>query len=236
MSPSVAESAPPAGEVSKRLFDIAVTLVLLMPGLPIMAATALAVRLTDGKPVVFAAPRAGRGRRSFTCWKFRTMAAGVGPEEGVSGGDKAGRITPLGRRLRTLRLDEMPQLLHVLAGEMSLVGPRPPAPGYAARFPEVYDEVLRIRPGVTGLATVMFHLHEESILRASASPAETDALYVRRCIPRKARLDLIYRNNAGIGLDIYVLYLTAGRFLPLPGRRAGRLRARATRERRRQGR
>lgn len=214
----------------KRFLDLVLLLLLSLPCLPILGIVALAVALRDGRPVLYGSPRCKAPARTFTLLKVRTMdMVDVGPEIGVSGGDKRDRITPLGTALRRKRLDELPQLFNVLCGDMSFVGPRPPAPRYVERFPEIYDEVLRCRTGITGLATVMFHAHEELLLRDTRTAEETEAIYERRCIPRKAHLDRIYRENWSIGLDLYLLYLTAGKILPLPGRRLKRLRAKAAR-------
>jgi lipopolysaccharide/colanic/teichoic acid biosynthesis glycosyltransferase len=213
----------------KRAFDIGLCLLLLIPALPVIAAIWLAVRLNDGPPAIYQARRMKAPRKRFTLWKFRTMAHRRGPEMGVSGGDKRHRITTLGRKLRSSRLDELPQLFNVLTGDMSFVGPRPPARRYVRMFPELYSEVLQCRTGITGLATVIFHAHEEWLLRGCKSARETEAVYIRRCVPRKARLDLIYRDNWSIGLDLYLLYLTAGKFLPLPGKRLKRLKAKSRR-------
>ncbi|MFD0982103.1 sugar transferase [Tropicimonas aquimaris] len=214
----------------KRAFDVCFSALLLIPGLPLMAVLWVLVRLRDGSPAIYPAQRMKSPEGLFTLWKFRTMQIDrSGPEVGVSGGDKQHRITPLGRKLRRTRLDELPQLINVLKGDMSFVGPRPPARRYVKLFPELYSEVLRCRTGITGLATVMFHSHEEMLLRDCATGEETEAVYIRRCIPRKARLDLIYRQNQSLGLDLYLIYLTAGKLLPLPGRRLNRLKAKARR-------
>ena len=217
----------PAGAVAKRLLDIALALLLLVPALPLMAALWLAIRLVDGPPALYAAERIGRHGRPFTLWKFRTMSAGEGPERGVSGGDKAHRVTRLGARLRRWRLDELPQIFNVLGGSMSFVGPRPPVRQYVERFPEIYIPILEARPGITGLATAVLHAREDRLLAATRSAEETDAVYIRRCIPRKARLDRLYLAHAGLLLDLYILYLTAARLVPLPFGRARRLRSQA---------
>jgi lipopolysaccharide/colanic/teichoic acid biosynthesis glycosyltransferase len=222
----IAATGPGAtGAAAKRLFDIALALLLMVPALPLMAALWLAIRLCDGPPALYAAERIGRHGRPFTLWKFRTMVEAEGPEMGVSGGDKAHRVTPLGAVLRRWRLDELPQLFNVLAGSMSFVGPRPPVRQYVERFPQVYAPILRARPGITGLATAVLHAREDRILAATRSAEETDAVYVRRCIPRKARLDRIYLARAGLVLDVYILYLTAARLVPVPFGRARRLRS-----------
>jgi lipopolysaccharide/colanic/teichoic acid biosynthesis glycosyltransferase len=215
---------------AKRLFDIGLAVLLLVPGLPAIALIWLLIALRDGRPAIYASPRVRAPGQIFTLWKFRTMTLEPGGREiGVSGGDKADRITPLGRFLRRSRLDELPQLFNVLRGDMSFVGPRPPAPMYVDRFPELYAKVLECRPGITGLATVMFHSHEEWLLKGTTTAEETDEVYVRRCVPRKARLDLLYRDRQSLGLDLYLIYLTAGKLLPLPGRRLKRLKSKAKR-------
>jgi len=138
---------------------------------------------------------------------------------GVAGGDKTHRITPFGRFLRRSRLDELPQILNVLKGDMSFVGPRPPERVYVEFCPDLYRQVLRDRPGITGLATVFFHSHEEWMLAHCKTAKETDAVYKRRCIPRKAALDLLYHTRKNMCLDLYIIYLTAAKLLPLPTRR-----------------
>ena len=213
----------------KRLFDIALALVLLVPGLPAIAVVSALILTRDGWPAFYGSERMRAPGRPFTLWKFRTMMVDEGPELGVSGGDKAHRITPLGRALRRTRLDELPQLFNVLRGDMSFVGPRPPTRHYVERFPDLYAEVLHCRPGITGLASVFFHAHEEWLLRGTRTAAETDAIYVRRCVPRKAALDLIYRDRQSFALDLWLIYLTAGKLLPLPGRRLARLKAKSRR-------
>lgn len=219
----------PAGAVAKRAFDIALALVVLVPGLPLMAALWLAVRFCDGAPAIYAAKRIGRHGRPFTLWKFRTMIDSGLPEVGVSGGDKAHRVTPLGEVLRRWRLDELPQIFNVLSGSMSFVGPRPPMQQYVERFPDIYTPVLELRPGITGLATAVLHAREDRVLADTRTAEETEDVYVRRFIPRKARLDRIYLRRASLALDLYIIYLTAGRLVPMPFGRAQRLRSQSRR-------
>ena len=134
-------------------------------------------------------------------------------DSGVSGGDKSARITRTGRFLRKTRLDEIPQLWNVLKGDMSFVGPRPPLRQYVERFPELYAKVLQSRPGITGLATLVYHGHEERMLKPCKDATETDAVYARRCVPRKAHLDLIYQRNRNVCYDFVLLGQTIGRML-----------------------
>lgn len=176
--------------------------------------------LREGRPVFHVSERMRAPGQPFRLWKLRTMKPAVAGDSGVSGGDKADRVTRTGRILRRTRLDEIPQLWNVIRGDMSLVGPRPPLRQYVERFPDLYARVLRSRPGITGLATLHFHRHEERLLARCRTPEETDAVYVSRCIPRKARLDLIYQRRRTICLDVALLLQTGGRLLPSRRKRA----------------
>ncbi|MFN3953644.1 MAG: sugar transferase [Pararhodobacter sp.] len=201
---------------AKRLFDILAALVLLALLAPLMGAIALAILLRDGAPVLYVSERMRGPAEGFRFYKFRTMRPDPA-DSGVSGADKSTRITPTGAFLRRTRLDELPQLWNLLRGDISLVGPRPPLREYVERFPDVYARVLRSRPGITGLATVHFHAHEQRLLARSRSRAETDAIYCRACIPRKARLDLIYQRRNTLCFDVVILLRTV-----LPGLRRRR--------------
>lgn len=128
----------------KRAFDVVAASVLLILAAPAMALVALLVRARLGSPVLFRQTRAGRGGARFQVLKFRSMRHGPG--------DDADRLTPLGRLLRESALDELPQLVHVLRGEMSLIGPRPLLPEYAARYTPRQATRLSVRPGLCGLA------------------------------------------------------------------------------------
>jgi lipopolysaccharide/colanic/teichoic acid biosynthesis glycosyltransferase len=196
----------------KRLLDIALAAAALILALPVMGLVALAVLLRDGRPVLYGSERMREPGQGFTLWKFRTMRPAAG-DTGVSGGDKADRITPTGRFLRRSRLDELPQLWNILRGDMSFIGPRPPLREYVERFPDLYARVLRARPGISGLATLHFHRHEERLLARARTREETDALYCRACIPRKARLDLIYQRHRSLCFDLALIGRTAGRML-----------------------
>ena len=118
------------------------------------------------------------------------------------------RQTAVGKILRRFHLDELPQILNVIRGDISLVGPRPPLRIYVDAFPALYERVLRSRPGITGLASLRYHATEERLLAACRSPEETDAVYRRRCVPRKAALDMLYQRHASVGLDLWILAQT----------------------------
>jgi lipopolysaccharide/colanic/teichoic acid biosynthesis glycosyltransferase len=199
---------------AKRLTDILLALFLMaLLALP-FALLLLWLLIRQGRPLFYVAERMRTPDQGFMLWKLRTMTPAPPGHGGVSGGDKAGRISPIGRRLRRLRLDEIPQLWNVLKGDMSFVGPRPPLRLYVERFPALYAQVLQSRPGITGLATVHFHRHEEWLLAACKTAAETDSVYMRRCIPQKARLDLIYQRHRNLCMDFGLMLTTLKRVLP----------------------
>jgi lipopolysaccharide/colanic/teichoic acid biosynthesis glycosyltransferase len=202
----------PGMTLPKRAFDL--TLVTLGGALLALPFAGLLVwlALTEGRPLFYGAERMRAPGHPFTLWKLRTMTPAP-PDGGVSGGDKAARVTAAGRWLRRYRLDEIPQLWNILRGEMSLVGPRPPLRRYVERFPDLYAAVLRVPPGITGLATLTLHGWEERLLAASRTAAETDAVYARRSVPRKARLDLIYARHASVCFDALILWRTLLRVL-----------------------
>lgn len=204
--------------VGKRILDL-VVIALLMPILiPVGLVFAILILVTDGRPIFFVSERMKTPTQGFSLWKFRTMSV-VASDSGPSGGDKAARITRVGRILRRTHGDEIPQALNVIRGDVSLVGPRPPLRMYVERFPEIYGQVLQSRPGLTGIASFFYNKHEERLLRGCKTAAETDAVYARRCVPRKARLDLIYQKNRSIRLDLWLMWITAARIFRLPGGR-----------------
>ena len=192
----------------KRAFDLALALALGVVLLPIIVCLAAVLKLREGGDVLYLSERMKTPTQGFQLVKFRTMAPQAG-DTGVSGGDKAARITRTGAVLRRFRLDELPQLWNILKGDMSFVGPRPPLRQYVDRFPDLYAQVLESRPGVTGLATITYHAHEAHLLARCTTPEETDALYARACVPRKARLDLLYQRHASRCYDLKLMALTA---------------------------
>lgn len=203
--------------LSKRVFDIALALLLLVLLAPLIAGIALAVLVLDGRPVLHRGERMRAPGRCFVLWKFRTMRPASGSDRPL-GGDQCARVTRLGRVLRDRRLDELPQLINILKGDLSFVGPRPPLPHYVSRFPALYTEVLRSRPGVTGLASLVFYGREEVLLAGCRTEEETDALFTAFCVPAKAQLDLEYQRNRSLWSDIRLIARTA--LVPLTGGRA----------------
>ena len=199
---------------AKRLMDIVCAAGLLVLLSPVLLWIATLIRVRDGGPVLYVSERMKTPDQGFNLLKFRTMAPGKG-DRGVSGGDKVARITRTGAFLRRHRLDELPQLVNILRGDITFVGPRPPLRRYVDLFPALYDEVLRSRPGVTGLATLVFHRTEERLLAGCRTADETEAVYCRRCVPRKARLDLIYAGNRSLCGDFKLMLATVFRRISL---------------------
>ena len=197
---------------SKRLLDLGFASLLLAILSPLLIGLVLWLLVRQGRPVFHVAERMKGVDRPFMLWKLRTMTVAEG-DAGVSGGDKAARITPAGAWLRRRRLDELPQLWNILKGDLSFVGPRPPLREYVERYPELYAKVLRSRPGVTGLASIVYHKHEAALLARCATPEETDAVYARLCVPMKARLDLIYQRHRNLCFDFDLVFQTIGNLL-----------------------
>ena len=187
---------------AKRAFDLAgASLALLLLALP-MAAIALWIRADSPGPALYRQERVGRGGRIFRIRKFRTMAAAAdrrGPPLTI-GADP--RITRAGAWLRRTRLDELPQLIDVLEGRMSLVGPRPEVPEYVAHYPAALrDRVLSVRPGITSPAALAY-IDEAALLARAADPERE---YVEVILPRKLQLAADYAEHAGLWSDLCVL-------------------------------
>jgi len=198
--------------MQKRLMDISLALLLSVVLLPVILILALVVLIKDGRPVFYRSERMRRIDQHFHLWKFRTMTV-VKNDSGVTAGYKSARVTKMGHWLRRRRLDELPQLFNILRGDMSFVGPRPPLRCYVDTHPALYARVLQNRPGVTGLATLYFYHKEEKILAGCTTANETEELYIRRCIPMKARLDLIWAKNQSLCYDAQLIGETAWRVL-----------------------
>lgn len=193
----------------KRVFDLFFAGLLVFLLGPVLLGLVLWLLWKEGRPVFYVAERMKGADQPFMLWKLRTMTADTG-DRGVSGGDKAARITAAGAWLRASRLDEFPQLWNILKGDMSFVGPRPPLRQYVEAHPEIYAEVLKSRPGVTGLASIVYNKHETGLLKKCNTPEETDAVYSRVCVPAKARLDLIYQRHQSICYDFGLVFWTIG--------------------------
>jgi lipopolysaccharide/colanic/teichoic acid biosynthesis glycosyltransferase len=190
--------------MAKRLFDIVVSLAaLLLLALPMLAVAAW-IKFDSAGPVFFRQQRVGRHGVPFAIHKFRTMRHGAGGLA-LTVGDDA-RVTRAGRWLRRTRLDELPQLLDVLAGDMSLVGPRPEVPRYVALYPPgLRERALAVRPGLTDPASLAY-IDEAALLAAAADPERE---YVERILPAKLQAAAAYAERATLASDIAVLARTA---------------------------
>lgn len=193
----------------KRIFDLFFAFLLILLLGPVLLGLMLWLLCKEGRPLFYVAERMKAPGRPFSLWKLRTMTV-ADTDAGVSGGDKSARITRTGAWLRRKRLDELPQLWNILKGDISFVGPRPPLRQYVEAHPELYAEVLKSRPGVTGLASLTYHRHEAALLARCATAPETDAVYSRLCVPMKARLDLIYQRHQGMCFDFAIVFQTIG--------------------------
>jgi lipopolysaccharide/colanic/teichoic acid biosynthesis glycosyltransferase len=203
-------------QVGKRSVDLLLAgagLVLLSP---VLAAIALAVKLDSPGPVFFRQERVGRHGVPFRIHKFRTMHADAsrrGPEITVG---RDARITRVGAALRRTKLDELAQLIDVVQGTMSLVGPRPEVPRYAALWPRASaDTVLSVRPGITDIASIEFRSESELLARASDPERE----YREVVLPQKLRLAERYVDEASLSLDLRLILRTLAALLP--ARRGG---------------
>ena len=196
--------------VAKRLLDVSVAACGLVLLSPLLLGAAMAIKLSGPGPVFFRQTRVGRYGAPFSIHKFRTMVSDA-PALGLPltvGADP--RITRIGAWLRARRIDELPQLIDVLTGDMSLVGPRPEVPHWVARYPaELRERVLAVKPGITDPSTLAFA--DEATLLAQAADPERE--YVEVILPTKLALAADYADNATLTSDVCVLWRTAALLL-----------------------
>jgi lipopolysaccharide/colanic/teichoic acid biosynthesis glycosyltransferase len=193
----------------KRLFDLFFSSMGLIVLWPLFLVIAILIKQDSSGPVFFQQKRVGRGFKVFNLYKFRTMAADA-PSKGLTvtaGGDS--RITPIGAFLRKTKIDELPELINVLKGDMSLVGPRPEVPKYVEMFKGEYKEILKLKPGITDYAAIEFR-DEEGILKRYDNPEEG---YVKEVLPRKIELYKKYLQERNFLIDIRLIFLTLYRIM-----------------------
>lgn len=196
-----------------RAVEWLLALVLGVTLAPVIVLVALAVLAVEGRPIFYRSKRMKTPNLSFELIKFRTMSV-THAEVGVTGGDKAHRISAFGGFLRQSRLDEIPQLWNILRGDMGFVGSRPQSPRYVKRHKNVYSQLLMHRPGLTGLGTLMCVRREGRILAQCRTPHQTEQMYERYCLPPRNQADILYAANRTLMSDIYMLMATGLRFLP----------------------
>ena len=187
----------------KRTFDIGVSFVGLILLSPLMLLAALAIKLDSPGPIMFRQKRIGKGFRPFLIYKFRTMQEASGRRRSLTVGDDP-RITPTGRLLRTTKIDEIPQLINVLKGDMSFVGPRPEVPEFVELFRSEYEQILKVRPGITDLASLKYR-DEAAVLEQSENPEEE---YLRRVLPDKINLSKEYIRRSSFFFDLTLILKT----------------------------
>ncbi len=190
--------------MAKRFFDLCASLVGLVLTSPLFLAIGVIIKCEDGEPVFYRGVRVGRYGKPFRIFKFRTMAVDAEKIGGPSTADDDQRITKVGKFLRKYKLDELPQLINVLKGEMSFVGPRPEVKHYTDMFTEEEKEILTVRPGITDWAS-LWNPNEGKILEGSPDPEKT---YMEKIRPTKIRLQLKYVRECSFWVDLKIIFKT----------------------------
>ena len=185
-----------------RIFDGAVSLALLVLLAPLMALLTLAVRLSSPGPALFRQTRVGRDGVPFQILMFRTMVADAEQRGAKLTGRADARITPLGRRMRRAKLDELPQLWNVVRGEMALIGPRPEDPHFVAAYDERQRGVLRVRPGILGISQIVGRNEEDEY---PDGIEDLHAYYLAHILPDKLERDLAYVEARSFAGDLLLL-------------------------------
>ena len=194
--------------MSKRIFDIVISFAGLLILFPFILIIALLMKIDSKGPVFFKQVRVTKDAREFKIFKYRTMRVGSDKYSQITVG-KDNRITKVGAFLRKYKLDEIPQLINVLIGDMSLVGPRPEVPKYVALYTDEQKEILKVRAGITDYASIEFS-DENDLL---ASEEETEKAYIEKIMPKKIELNKKYLSEISILTDIKIILLTIKKIL-----------------------
>lgn len=191
--------------IAKRTFDLFFSLIGIIITIPILILVSIMIKLTSKGPIIFKQERVGKNKKIFYIYKFRTM---------TDYDDKASdrqvtvindqRITRIGRILRKYKIDELPQLYNVLKGDMSFVGPRPEVKKYVKFYEEEYDEILKIKPGITDLASIEY-IDENTIISKYSDP---EKIYIEEVLPKKLMLNKRYIEEMSIKNDILIILKT----------------------------
>ena len=192
----------------KRIFDIISSLFGLILLSPFMIIIAILIKLDSKGPIFFKQVRVTKNGREFKIFKYRTMRVGSDKYSQITVG-KDSRITKVGDFLRKYKLDEIPQLINVLIGDMSLVGPRPEVPKYVALYTEKQREILKVRAGITDYASIEFS-NENDIL---ANETDPEKAYIEKIMPRKIELNKKYLSEISVMTDIKIILLTIKKIL-----------------------
>jgi len=195
----------PGGRVAKRTFDVVLAGCGLVVALPVFLVVPILIKMTSPGPVFYGARRVGLRGQQFQMWKFRTMRPDASASSALITGGEDPRITRIGAYLRKLKIDELPQLLNVLNGTMSIVGPRPQSPKYVEHYDESALRTLSVKPGLTGPAMIV----SQETLLSSQSPQDNESYYLEHLLPERITRDLYYVDHWSFGLDVTCVVRTA---------------------------
>jgi lipopolysaccharide/colanic/teichoic acid biosynthesis glycosyltransferase len=193
----------------KRIFDIISSLVVLTMGLPFFILIAFLIGIDSKGGVFFIQQRVGKDNRNFGLFKFRTMRSDSEKAGQITVGGKDPRITKIGYFLRKFKLDEVPQLLNVIKGDMSIIGPRPEVRRYVDMYSKEQLKVLSVRPGLSDFASIEY-INENELLGKSENPEKT---YIEEIIPAKLQLNLKYIEQKSFSTDIKLIFKTIEKIL-----------------------
>lgn len=187
-----------------RFFDVLISVFILVVFSPILLVIALLVKLTSKGPVIFVQKRVGKSNIDFNIYKFRTMRVNAPKGSAITIGARDSRITNVGYFLRKFKLDELPQLVNVLKGDMSLVGPRPEVRKYVDMYKPEEMFVLSVRPGITDYASIAYKNENELLAKAS----DPEKFYIEDIMPAKIRLNKDYIYNKGLKSYFFIIFRT----------------------------
>jgi lipopolysaccharide/colanic/teichoic acid biosynthesis glycosyltransferase len=193
----------------KRLLDILASSVALILLFPLLFILGVAVAVTSPGGAFFRQVRVGKDGREFALLKFRSMRPGSEAGGQITVGTRDPRITGVGHFLRKTKLDELPQLINILKGDMSVIGPRPEVPKYVALYSSEQRKVLSVRPGLSSLASIAY-INENEVLGRSSDPERT---YIEEVMPAKLELDLRYVQEQGLVMDLRIIASTLARLI-----------------------
>lgn len=190
---------------TKRLFDLTVSVLGLLILSPLLLIISLCILFDSGRPIIYRQERVGKDWKHFVLYKFRTMNFQMTEDDPACSPRNDRRISRVGRYLRKYKFDELPQLLNVLKGDMSFVGPRPELPKFVNYYSDDYKDILKIRPGITDLASIKFK--DESLL-LDKKPDEVEKFYISTVLPKKLEYNKEYLGEKGFFYDISLIFKT----------------------------
>ena len=193
----------------KRIFDIVFSCLGLILLAPVLVVLAIIIKLDSKGPILFIQPRVGFNNQDFNIFKFRTMQMESDKKGLLTLGNKDSRITKVGYFLRRYKIDEFPQLLNIVIGDMSFVGPRPELRKYVNYYPQEDLSVLSVRPGITGLASIEFR-NEVELLKVAKDP---ETYFIESIIPEKLKLNKLYIEKRSFWFDLKLIIITIYRVL-----------------------